>query len=323
MEKPQPLDPLPPRRARFAPPGGTTILRVALALVVLLATLRLFLPPAPVEGPEILLLWPVFATALGFAIGRWWALPLALLPQLCWWWTVRTGPEYLTYGDGREIAAIIFIILGLIGIAIGIAARRWAAIHVPQVFPASVRPIERLVLPVALLVLFGAALLDGATTRAFVSAPRPVEARRYTDEEVRGATADLDFAVYAAPTTEGLPTGALRRALPAPGLPPTDTFTLIYCDDRCRRSSDVQIMSAPLAYGAAARQRGGTSAKPVPTPAVTPVEVAGIVWQVEGSGPDPGRVSANADLNDAYVRIDAPSLAHFERVAASLRRVNR
>jgi hypothetical protein len=106
-----------------------------------------------------------------------------------------------------------------------------------------------------------------------------------------------------------------------PGLGPTPTFTLIYCDDRCRQRSEVQILSAPPEYGPAARQRGGTASKPEPTPTIEETVIAGVPWQIFGGWAHPCSVTADAILPDAYVRIVAPSRADFERVAAGLRQV--
>ncbi len=307
-------------------PAWGTLLHLAVPLAVVLAALRFFLPPPPVEdiGIGVLPAWFGLACGIGFVLARRWALLLAPLPLVARWYTIATGPEYLTYGDRVPLLwETVIITIGLVGIALGIVAGRRLTGLVADAVSTPLRTAERLVLLVVLVLLLGAAALDWGLGRHFLRVPHPAEPRRYSEEEVRAAAAGLSFTVYAAPSSEGAPTAALWRAFAPPGLGPTETFTLIYCDRRCRRSRKVTIISAPPESGSAPRQTGGTTARTDPLPPTRPVEVAGVVWQVMGSGPEPGQVSARANLGDAYVTIHAPNQAHFERVAASLRRVNR
>ena len=310
---------------RAAPRGRVVLLRGVVGLGVVLAALRLYLPPSPLEGgafPTFLLAWFGFACGIGLVLARWWALLLAPLPFAGIWYTRATGPEYLGYGD--EVACLNWAIIlgpGLTGIALGVRAQQWLARLAAGSLGVPPRAAERLVLLGVLVALLTGAAVDWGRGGAFLRRVEPVQVRRYSEEEVRADTAGLAFAVYAAPPGEGEPAGALRQTVSPPGLPPTETYTLIYCDAKCRRGSEVQIMSAPPEYVRAARQTDGTPDKPVPPP-TEPVEVGGVTWQLLG-GRAAAPVEADADLGDAYVRIRAPNRAHFERVAASLRRINR
>ena len=304
---------------------GFRLLRAVVALGVVLAALRLFLPPSPLEGgtfPTLLLAWFGFAFGIGLVLARWWALLLALLPVAGFWYTRATGPEYLGYGD--EVALLTWATIlgpGLAGTALGVSAHRALTGFVARRLMLPARAVERLVVLAVLVALLAGAAVDWGRGGAYLRRVEPVQVRRYSEEAVSGDTAGLAFAVDGASPGEGEQAGALRHTLSPPGLPPTETYTLIYCDARCRRSSDVQIMSAPPEYGRAARQTDGTPDKPVPPP-TEPVEVGGVTWQLLG-GRAAAPVEADADLGDAYVRIRAPNRAHFERVAASLRRINR
>ena len=312
-------------RSAGVPPRITASLRAVVGVAVVLTALRFFLPPRPIEdiGVGVFWAWLALAGAIGSVLARRWALLLAPLPLVAQWYTVATGPEYLTYGDHVPLLwETVIIAIGLAGIALGIGAGRSLTGGVAVALSVPRRTAECLILLALLILVLGAAVLDVSRGGRFLSVPHPIEPRRYSEEDVRVATAALGYAVYAA-SGEGAPNAALRSTSAPPGLGPTETFTLIYCDERCRRSSKVQILSAPPEYGLAARQRGGTASKPLPIPQIEPVEIAGVIWQIEGTGPRAGTVTADAILGDAYVQISAPDRAHFERVAASLRRINR
>lgn len=297
----------------------TVPLRAAVALIVVAAALRLFLPPRPIEGAADLAAWFGLGVGIGLVLGRWWALLLAPLPWLGIWYTRATGPEYLSRPNDfpQWLSLTIIALPGLVGIALGVGARRALA------GVTSGKLAERRVLLSALVVLLGAAVLDWGLGQHFLRPVRPLTPPRYSEADVRAAATGLAFPVYAAPPSEGAPSGLLRRPFAPPGLGPTETLTLIYCDERCRQSSKVQIMSAPPEFGPATRQRGGSASKPDPIPPTEAVEIAGVTWQLLGREPRTGPVTADTILGDAYVRIHAPTRAHFERVAVGLRRIDR
>lgn len=130
------------------------------------------------------------------------------------------------------------------------------------------------------------------------------------------------YAVYAAPNSEGAPSWANRTVSPGgPSAvpPPQDTTYLIYCDARCRRGSEVQILSEPPDGALRPRSSGG---KP-PPPDPASFTLGEIIWHAEVvPSPQVVRFTASTNLGDAYVTIHAPDRATFERVALELRRIN-
>ncbi len=309
-------------------PRLAPLLRPVVGLAVVLAALRLFLPPFPLDSLDIRWAWFGFGCAAGFTVPRRQALLLIPLPFLARWYTIATGPEYLSRNDsGVELeiyATAMLIAIGLAGIALGIGAGRLLTGFVADRASVPPRDAEHLVLLAVLVLLLVAAVVDVSQGGRFLSLPRPLEPRSYSEEEVRAATAGLAFTVYAAPLSEGAPNGAVRHASAPPGLGPTEVFTLIYCDERCRRSSEVQITSAPPEFCPGGRQTGAapSRADPVAEQPGEPVAIAGVTWQLRGGGVR-APVRADTILADACVRITAPDRAHFERVAAALRPVNR
>lgn len=290
--------------------GGVAVLRGVVALALLLAALRLFLPPYPVAFPGMAWVWFGLAGGLGVVLARPWALPLALLPLAGWWYVAANGLESRDEPDplfwlNWTVRALV-VLLGGAGIALGLGGRRALAGRLTATTPSARRALERTLSLAALLLVIGAATLDWSRGGVFLSRPRAVEARRYNDDMVRAAVAGLPFAVYGAPTSEGLPVGVGRGALAPPDLGPIETVGLLYCDSACHRNSHLQVQSAPPEYGRVPRVGGPVEA----------VAIDGVVWHLEAS-------NAWADLGDAHVHIWAPDRATFERVAAGLRRVNR
>lgn len=315
--------------ARESPPIADvgTLLRISVGGGFALAGLRLFLPPAPIESAAILLAWCGCALGIGYGFARFWALPLALIPFLGIWYTRATGPEYLGYGDASWLAPALLILAGLCAIGIGAGLHRWVlrAITQHRAIP-QVSGEILLLAPILGLLLLGAAL-DLAGERAFVRRPRPIEVRRYSDDDVRAAADGLPFAVYGA-ATEGLPGGVSRNRSAPPGVPPTESFIVIYCDARCHRAGEVQIQSAPPGFHRAREDQPiiGTSKYGTPEKSIPPipfemVEVSGVSWRIVASGPQSAGVSATADLDGASVQIHAPDRATFERVAVALRQI--
>ncbi len=319
------------RLARSLPRG-------AVVAIAALAALRLFLPPFPLAAfGATVLAWVGLAGGAGLALAperRRVLLPAALvlaaLPLAGRRYTVATGPEYLTYGEDGVLTLVLtgFLAgLGLLGLALGLAAgRRLTAVAVAAL-PTRPRTAAALVPLATLALMLGAAALDVRRGRPFLRAPSPIAVPRRSEAEVRAAAAGLGFVVYAAPPEEGAPTAALRRGFNPPGIPPIETVTLIYCDGRCRRASEVQIESAPAAYARvrAPRLIGATpippGGKPVPDPPTSTLAVAGVTWQLAESGPLTGSIEADGILGDTLVTIRAPDRAHFARVAAALRLV--
>lgn len=71
-----------------------------------------------------LLLWGALALALGAVMQRWTALPLAALP-----WPLGIGlglatGRYAFLGDGWQLPALLSLIVGLGGIALGVVVMR-------------------------------------------------------------------------------------------------------------------------------------------------------------------------------------------------------
>ncbi len=304
-------------------PVGNGLLRAVVALTGVAIALRLFFPPAPIESAAVLIAWLGLGVGIGLAVGRWWVVLLVSLPWPGIWYSRATGPEYLSrpndFPAWLEIA--LLALPGFIGLAVGVGVRRTLADNVAERWPAPARLAERLALVAVVLAALGGAALDLGLGGSVLRPIRPHEVRRYSASEIRAIATGLAFPVYSASPDEGTPTTALRFMSAPPGLGPTEIFTLVYCDDRCRQSSEVQIQSAPPRYGPAARQRGGTVDKPEPIQPVESVEIAGVTWQIAGESPHVGEVRADALLDDAYVRISAPDFAHFARVAAGLRRI--
>lgn len=265
------------------------------------------------------------AVGIGFGFARIWALPLAALPLPGIWYARATGPEYWGDGGAFWFWPTLLIAIGAIGIVLGVSLHRWSLHTITWHGTLPPPTVEILLLTPALAVLLLSAALDLADDRAFLRSPHPIEVRRYSDDQLCAEAVGLPFTVYGAPASEGSPSGAIRRTFAPPGLLPTETYILIYCDDRCRRASEMQIESAPPRYHQTARTpippQPGTPEKTIPPVPFETVEIAGVSWHVVGSGPLPGTVSASADLGDASVKIHAPSRAHLERVAVGLRRI--
>jgi hypothetical protein len=127
----------------------------------------------------------------------------------------------------------------------------------------------------------------------------------------RPGSLGLAYAVYAAPADTGSPNAAIRTKASAPGQPTTDAFSLIYRTE----GGDVQVISR------LAPDRRSDGGKPMPPSRPQTLTVAGVTWEVIGSTPQ--RFNAGADLGDAYVSIQAPNQAAFERVASALQHVDR
>lgn len=174
-------------------------LHFGVALAIVLAALRLFLPPLPVQGPGILLAWFGFACGIGFVLARWWALLLAPLPQVGRWYTSATGPEYLTYGDGDGACTVLFVAVligtGLLGIALGVGARRRLIDFVTTTTTVPPRAVGTLVILIALLAMLAAAIPDWGQGRLFLQVPTPIAAKRYSEGEVRTAGSGLCYMV--------------------------------------------------------------------------------------------------------------------------------
>ena len=130
--------------------------------------------------------------------------------------------------------------------------------------------------------------------------------------------AGLPYAVYAAPTSFGTPVAAFRRASTAPaGGPRSDSYYLIYRT----AVGEVQVLSGLPPDAPAGDVKPGQGKKDLMVgnrPEI--VQVAGVSWEVASS---PRGVQGRANLGDAYVTIYAPDQAVFERVAASLVRLER
>ncbi len=209
-------------RSAGVPPHVTASLRAVVGVAVVLTALRFFLPPRPIEdsGVGVLWAWLALAGAIGSVLARRWALLLAPLPLVAQRYTVATGPEYLTYGDRVPLLwETVIIAIGLAGIALGIGAGRSLTGGVAVALSAPRRTAECLILLALLILFLGAAVLDVSRGGRFLSLPHPIEPRRYSEEEVRAATAALGYAVYAA--SGEAPNGALRStaAPPAWGRP--------------------------------------------------------------------------------------------------------
>lgn len=298
------------------------LLRPVVTLVVVLAALRLFLPPFPLDGANPLQVWFGAACGIGFVLACRWALLLAPLPLVGWWYTVSTGPEYLTYGDRVPVLwETIIILIGLCGIVLGRGIRGWLTGFLIDTVPLPARTANVLPLAGVLVLIFGVAALDWSRGGVFVRPPSPLEPKRYSEDWVRADTAGLGYAVYAAPASEGLPRGAFRSTSAPPGVPPADRYSLTYCDAKCHRTSEVQVLSEHPDLALAARQ--WTGSKPTPADQMETLEFAGAAWEVQSTGRSRGPFTASANLGDAYVTIHTPNRSVFERVAAGLRRVNR
>lgn len=148
-----------------------------------------------------------------------------------------------------------------------------------------------------------------------VSLPGDIGREEYTDGDPnnpQASSAGLPYAVYALPAATGVPVAAFRIASTTNGLPPRDGYYLIY------NSADGQIqVVSGLAPNRLIHLDGG---KPVPLTQSQTVQFAGVAWEVQSSGE---QFQASAQLAEAFVAIHAPSRAAFERVAASLQRLDR
>jgi hypothetical protein len=307
------------------------LLRVAVGGGFALAGLRLFLPPVPIADATVLLVWLAFALGIGYGFATPWALPLAFIPSLGIWYTRATGPEYLGYGDASWLASALLILAGLCAISVGMGLYRGALRAITRHRARPTPPSVALLLAPALSLLLCGAAIDLLGGRTLVRRPRPIEVRHYSDSDLRAAATGIPFALYGA-TMAGEPNGISRNTSAPPGSAPTETFTVIYCDARCRRASEVQIQSAPPGFHRAREEQpivvtapkgttAGTAEKIIPPVPFELVEVAGVSWRVVASGPQPGDVAATADLAGASVQIRAPGRAAFERVAANLRQI--
>ena len=299
-------------------------LRLVATLIVALAMVRAVFPLDVVPGAVILFVWLALCGALGLASGSRLVLPLLVLPVVGRWYRIATGPEYLSAGESFPLFfQIVFIVAALTMSAAmiegGIRARRFLLRRLAN---GRSIPGEAIVSGAFLLVALGAAVLDWQLGPDFLRPPGPVEVRRYSETEIRAMSAGLPYGVYAAPSAEGNPQGALRSvSSPSPSVapPPVDAFNLIYCDERCRRSSQVQIISEHRDAAFRLRSIGG---KPPPADPVT-FTLGGITWATEATpSATASPFSASANLGDAYVTVHAPNRATFERVALGLRRIN-
>lgn len=150
--------------------------------------------------------------------------------------------------------------------------------------------------------------------------PADIGREEYTESDPGDApagSAEVPYAVYGASAGLGAPTHAFRRFSTtriAHGPPPSDAYYLMY------HSADGQVWVRSSSPDPATRQapRGG---KPEPARHEESLEVANAAWSVQVTSPTLFQASAN--LGDAYVTVGAPNRAAFERVAASLRRLNR
>jgi len=141
--------------------------------------------------------------------------------------------------------------------------------------------------------------------------PANISREEYADDQgaVLASGAGVSYAVYAAPSSIGSPVASFHRASGGPSVPTSDTYYLIYST----ADGEVQVLSG-LPPDTAAKQ----AKDPLPANTTQAVEIAGVTWEVGGSG---GKVQAHATLDDAYVTIYAPNQATFERVVRGLQRL--
>lgn len=123
--------------------------------------------------------------------------------------------------------------------------------------------------------------------------------------------AGLPYAVYAAPASVGASVAAFRRASTAPNGFSSDVYYLIYRTP----DGEVQVLSGlpPAA------PTGSGKGDPMDGNRPQTIQIAGVNWEVAASARE---VQGRATLGDAYVTIYAPNQAVFERVAASLVRLD-
>ncbi len=93
------------------------------ALVLALGAVVLHTGQGPAFGVA-LLLWFCAALGIGLVLPRWWALLLAALP-----WPIGVGialatGRYAFLGEGWQLAALLSVVTGLSGIALGVVIGR-------------------------------------------------------------------------------------------------------------------------------------------------------------------------------------------------------
>ncbi len=147
-----------------------------------------------------------------------------------------------------------------------------------------------------------------------VDLPPDIGREEYTEGDPQAVSAELPYAVYAAPSSEGKPSAAFRYFSISAQSPtgsaksPTDRVYLIYQEPE---GESGVISSLPPSQSATGK------------PIISHTEkrqLAGRVWEVEDH---PTTFLASAELNGSYVTVYAPNQAAFERIAGSLQRVKR
>ncbi|MDP9371840.1 MAG: hypothetical protein M3Q65_05185 [Chloroflexota bacterium] len=100
-----------------------TLLRFVIVLGFILAAIRIFVVPSPVDGTAKFWLWFCLAFAIGLVLARRWALLLAPSPTIAFWYNVSTGRRP-RLSDAWEVGAIVITAIGLAGIALGLVVGR-------------------------------------------------------------------------------------------------------------------------------------------------------------------------------------------------------
>jgi len=281
------------------------LLRGLVALGFALAATHLWLGTVSVPGALALWAWCGLAAGFGMVVGRWWAVPLPpLLIPGSLWYALHTGHvrflavEWpLLVGGG--------LLPGLLGTALGVGLQRGRTALARDARPGRGHATALVPLGLGLGCLLAAVAPPGHVGVAFLD-PRPLARlapRPPVDPHtLRASVAAVPYTVYAA-TGAGPPSNAFRAISAV-----SDTYLLDYHGADRRGRDDVHVISSPTDLA-------------VPgTPGDT-VVLVGTVWVV-GVGP-PGRFVASARQREGYVSIAAPNRAVFERVAASVRPLNR
>ncbi len=292
-------------RVRPSSTIGIPLLRALVALGCALAATHLWLGTVSVPGTLALWAWCGLAAGFGLAVGRWWAVPLPpLLIPGSLWYALHTGSlrflavEWpLLVGGG--------LLPGLLGAALGVGLQRGLTALARDARPGRGHAVALVPLGLGLGCLLAAVAPPGHVGVAFLD-PRPIMGlapRPPVDPDtLRASVAAVPYPVYAA-TGAGPPSNAFRAVSAV-----SDAYLLDYHGADRRGRDDVQVSSGPTDLA-------------VPgTPGDT-VVLDDTVWVV-GVGP-PGRFVVSARQREGYVRIAAPNRAVFERVAASLRPLNR
>ncbi len=147
-----------------------------------------------------------------------------------------------------------------------------------------------------------------------VDLPPDIGREEYTEGDPQSVSAELPYAVYAAPSSEGGPIAAYRYFSTSAQSPTenakssTDRFYLIY---QGPEGEFGVISSLPPSQSGTGKSITGHTEKR---------QLAGKVWEVEDH---PSLFLASTELNGSYVTVYAPNQTVFERIAGSLQRVNR